>query len=534
MGAVTMPAAVDAIVVGAGHNGLVAAATLARSGKRVLVLERRPIVGGAVVSEEFHPGFRGLPGASLCGLLRPEIVQEFGLLQRGLQLLPLDPEVTALGEEGKVLRIWRDPARTAQELSGFSPRDAAAYPVFRSLMVSLARVVDPMMVREPPEVSEWKWTDQLRHLGRAVQLRRMGKEAMYESLRMVPMSLRAVLEERFETELLRATLAADALLGTFRGPYSPETSFGLLHHFAPAVHGGGWGLVRGGMGNLTRLLAAAAQEAGAAIRTDAEVRQILTRDGRATGVQLASGEMILAPTVLSNADPKRTFLRLVDPADLPRDFVDAIRHLQTEGCVAKVNLALDGLPTIPGNGGAPTPHLRIAPSLEYLERAYDDAKYGAPSREPLLDLVIPSVVDPELAPPGRHVMSVLLQYAPYHRREGDWAGEREAFGDSVVERLDQHLPGLRRLVTAREVLTPADLESRFGLTDGHIYHGEMTLNQQLVFRPAPGWSRYRTPIEGLYLCGSGAHPGGGVTGAPGYNAARAVLHDWASLVRIPA
>ena len=524
----TVQAPYDVIVVGAGHNGLVAATTLARAGRRVLVLERRPIVGGTAVTEEFHPGFRGSPGASLCGLLRPEIVQELALVPRGLQLLPLDPEVVALGEDGKVLRLWRDPARAAQEIGAFSPRDAAAFPGFRSLLVSLASVADPLLDQAPPEVSDWRWADQLRLARRGLTLRRMGKDAMYASIRMVPMSLRAFLGEWFETDLLRATLAVDALVGTFRGPYSPETAFGLLHHYAPAVHGAAWSVVRGGMGRLAALLAAAAQEAGAVLRTDAEVRQILTKDGRAAGVQLATGEILQAAVVLSHADPKRTFLKLVDPAELPRDFVDAIRHFQSEGVAARVNLALDGLPPVPGNDAAAA-HLRIAPSLEYIERAYDDAKYGAVSKEPFLDIVIPSLVDPDLAPRGKHVMSVLVQYTPYHRKDGEWSADREAFGDAVVDRLDARLPGLRRMVVGREVLTPPELEARFGLTDGHMYHGEMTLNQQLVLRPAPGWSQYRTPIRGLYLCGSGAHPGGGVTGAPGYNAAHAVLKDWASL-----
>ncbi len=529
-----MQTAYDAIVLGAGHNGLVAAATLARAGRRVLVLERRPMVGGAAVTEEFHPGFRGLPGASLCGLLRPEIVQEFGLVSRGLQILPLDPEVAVFGDGGKILRIWRDPGRTAQELVASSQRDAAAYPAFVGRLTQLASVVDPLLLEPPPEVSEWRWGDQLHLLGRAFQVRRMGKDVLQQSLRMVPMSLRAVLDEWFESEPLKASLAVDALQGTFRGPYSPETAFGLFHHFVPAANGGGWGLVRGGPGSLTRLLAAAAQEAGAAIRTDAEVRQILTKDGRVTGVQLVSGEILVGHVVLSNADPKRTFLRLVDPADLPRDFVDHIRHFQTEGVVAKVNLALDGLPTFADTAGPPAAHWRIAPSLEYLERAYDDAKYGAPSREPFLDLVVPTLIDPELAPPGKHVMSVLVQYAPYHRKKGEWDTDREALGDRIVEMLEARLPGLRRLVIGREVLTPLDLERRFGLTDGHIYHGEMTLNQQLTLRPVPGWSQYRTPITGLYLCGSGAHPGGGITGAPGHNAARAVLGDWARLSKVPA
>ena len=520
-----MQGAYDAIVVGAGHNGLVAATYLARSGFRVLVLERRTIVGGAATTEEFAPGFQGSPGASLCGNLRPEIVQDLGLAPRGLQLLPLDPEVVALGEDGKALRLWRDPARAAQEISAFSPHDAAAFPAFRSLLATVASVVDPLLMMPPPEVSEWKWTDQFLLARRGLKLRRSGKDVLYQAIRMVPMSLRAVLGEWFETELLKASLAVDALMGTFRGPYSPETAFGLLHHALPGVHGLAWSVVRGGMGSLTRLLAAAAQESGVTIRTDAEVRQILIKDGRATGVQLASGEILLASAVLSNADPKRTFLRLVDPVELPRDFVNAIRHFQTEGVVARVNLALDGLPAIPGNDGTAAAHVRIAPSLEYLEHAYDDAKYGAVSKEPILDAVIPSLVDPSLAPPGKHVMSIAVQYAPYHRKQGDWEQDRETFGDRVVDLLDARLPGLRALVHAREVLTPADLERRFGLTDGHIYHGEMTLNQQLVLRPAPGWSQYRTPIAGLYLCGSGAHPGGGITGAPGHNAAHAVLTD---------
>ena len=520
-----MQGSYDAIVVGAGHNGLVAATYLARSGFRVLVLERRTIVGGAATTEEFAPGFQGLPGASLCGNLRPEIIQDLGLASRGLRLLPLDPQVVSLGEDGKSLRLWRNPNRAAQEISALSPRDAAAFPAFQSLLVTIAAAIDPMLMMPPPEISDWKWTDQFLLARRALKLRRSGKDVMYQAIRMVPMSLRAVLGEWFETDLLKACLAVDALTGTFRGPYSPETAFGLLHHAAPGVNGAEWSLVQGGMGNLTRLLAAVAQESGVAIRTDAEVRQILTKDGRTTGVQLVSGEILLSSVVVSNADPKRTFLRLVDPVELPRNFVDSIRHFQTEGVVAKVNLALDGAPAAPGSDGAGAAHLRIAPSLDYLEHAYDDAKYGAVSQEPFLDAVIPSLVDTGLAPPGKHVMSVTVQYAPFHRKKGDWEKDRETLGDRVVDLLDAHLPGLGKLVLAREVLTPPDLERRFGLTDGHIYHGEMTLNQQLVLRPAPGWSRYRTPIAGLYLCGSGAHPGGGITGAPGHNAARIVLAD---------
>ncbi len=527
-----MPLTYDAIVVGAGHNGLVAATYLARAGLHVLVLERRAFAGGAATTEEFHPGFRGLPGASLCGSLRPEVVRDLGLIQRGLELLSLDPEVVSLSSDGKPLRIWRDPDRAAQEIAPFSRRDAAAYPAFRAFLQTIAETIDPLMMRPPPEVADWRWADQLRLAGRALKLRRAGKDVLNQAIRMIPMSLRALLGDWFEDERLKAALAVDALAGTFRGPYSPETAFGLIHDRLPAVHGVAWSHVRGGMGNLTRLLALAAQESGAAIRTDADVRQILTKDGRATGVQLASGEIVLAETVLSNADPKRTFLRLVDPTELPREFVHAIRHFQTEGCVARVNLALEGAPPAPGNAGVAAARLRVAPSLEYLERAYDDAKYGAPSRAPILDAFVPSLLDPGLAPPAKHVMVVTVQYEPYHRKAGTWDADRERLGDTVIDVLDAHLPGIRRQVLGREVLTPVDLERRFGLTDGHIYQGEMTLNQQLVLRPAPGWSRYRTPIEGLYLCGAGTHPGGGITGAPGHNAAHAVLADLGRRVSI--
>ncbi len=517
-----MQASYDAIVVGGGHNGLVAAAYLAKAGRRVAVFERRPVVGGAAATEEFHPGFHGSSGASLCGLLRPEIIQDLGLLARGLQLLPMDPEVSMLGEERKTLRLWRDDAHTRSELAAHSARDADAYFRFRESLVRIAEVLDPLMVRAPPDVSPLGLSDQFVLLRRAMRLRRLGKGEMNQAVRMIPMSVRAVLDEWFETELLKASLAVDALTGICRGPWSPETAFGLLHHFMPRVHGTEWSFVRGGMGALSIALANAAQSAGATIRTGTEVSKILASDGRVTGVELASGEAVGAPVVLSNADPKRTFLRLVDPSQLGLDFLHAVRSIQMDGCVARVNFALDGAPAI-GDDGAAAAHVRIAPSLVYIERAYDDAKYGRMSEEPFLDVTVPTLVDPELAPAGKHVMSVLVQYAPYRLKRGTWEDQRDQLGDRVVEIIEGRAPGFRKLILGREVLTPADLETRFGLTGGHMHHGEMTLNQQLVLRPVAGWSAYRTPIEGLYLCGSGAHPGGGITGAPGYNAARAVL-----------
>ena len=522
-----MQAAYDVIVIGAGHNGLVAAAYLAKAGRRVLILERRSVVGGAAATEEFYPGFRGPTGATLCGLLRPEVVRDLHLAGHGLQFLPCDPEVVALGDDGKALRLWRDPAKAQSEMSTFSARDAEAYPRFTSFLTRLAAVADPLLASTPPDVEDLAIGDELFLLRRAWTARKLGKEGVGQAVRMVPMSVRAVLNEWFETELLKATLAIDALIGTCRGPWSPGTAFGLLHHYLPAARGTAWSFVRGGMGNLSRALASSAQAAGVAIRTDAEVTQVLAAEGRVTGVQLASGETIVARVVVSNADPKRTFLHLVDPAELGLGFLNQVKNIQMDGAVAKVNFALDAAPAIRirGNGGLVAPHFRVGPSLEYLERAYDDAKYGALSKEPFLDVVLPTLVDPDLAPSGKHVMSVLVQYAPYRLKKGNWDDRRDEIGDTVVDLLEERIPGFRKIVLGREVLTPADLERRFGLTGGHIYHGEMTLNQQFVLRPVPGWSRYRTPIAGLYLCGSGAHPGGGITGAPGYNAAREILRD---------
>jgi len=519
-----MPDAYDVVVVGAGHNGLVAATYLARAGRRVLVLEARPVLGGAAATESFHPGFRGLPGAALCGGLRPEIVRDLDLARHGLQMLPVDPQVVALGEDGTSVRFWRDPTRTYAELAATSPDDAVGYARLRSFLLSVAEVLDPLLVRPPPDVGALGISDQLALLRRALGLRRLGRDTMNQAMRMATMSLQLALKEWLTSDLVKASLAVDALLGTFRGPWSPGTAFLLLHPISPAVHGGAWDFVRGGTGALADALASAAREAGVAIRTQAEVVRILTQDGRATGVELASGERIPANAVLSNADPKRTFLRLVDPAELELSFLHAVRSIQMDGAVARVHLALEKAPRFPATpDGGLVPRFRIAPSLEYIERAYDDAKYGSPSKEPFLDVVVPTVLDPSLAPPDKHVMSVLVQYAPYRLKQGGWDEQREKLGDLVVDMLERYLPGVRQSILGREVLTPLDLERRFGLTGGHIYHGEMTLNQQFVLRPVPGWARYRTPIEGLYLCGSGAHPGGGITGAPGYACAQAVL-----------
>ena len=523
-----MAEAFDIAIVGGGHNGLVAAAYLARAGRRVVILERRGVVGGPVATEEFAPGFHGPTGATVCGPLRPEIVRDLDLTARGAHFIPLDPEVVALGDR-KAIRIWRDVGKTQGELASFSPKDSEAYPRFVELLSDFARALDPLLAAPPPNVTSPTLGEQTMLVRRALTLRRLGKKVMQQMLRLPPMSIRDLLNEWFETELLKASLAVDALVGTFEGPWSPGTAFGIVRHFLPVVHGTAWAFVKGGMGNLANALAQAARDAGATIRTGSDVRRIASDGGRVTGVELVSGEFIGARVVASNADPKRTFLHLVGPEELSPEFLLNVRNFEMNGVVAKVNYALEALPGMPATADEIPAHFRVCPSLEYIERAYDDAKYGRPSSEPFLDVFVPTVVDPDLAPSGKHIMSVHVQYAPYALRGSDWKKEGAKLGDRVTTILEDYAPGLEQLIVNQQVLTPVDLEERFGLTEGHIYHGEMTLDQSFVLRPVPGWSRYRTPVEGLYLCGSGAHPGGGITGAPGYNAAREILKDWGSL-----
>ncbi len=520
----------DAIIIGGGHNGLVNAAYLARAGKRVLALERRHVLGGATVTEELYPGFKYSVCSYVISLLRPEVIRELDLPRHGLEILPLESTFTPL-PDGDYLVRWADHDATRRELYRHSPRDAEAYDEFGRLMFHMGYAVKPILSMTPPDPTSLNPNDwlELARLGR--HLRDLGEEHFFALFKLMTMSAADFLDEWFESEALKATMSASGIIGTFLGPRSPGTAYVLLHHYMGEIDGvfRAWGFARGGTGAFSQAVARAARGFGVEIRTQAPVAEIIVKGGRAVGVALESGEEIYAQVVVSALDPKRTFLQLLDGDHLPADFVDAIRRFKIRGSSGKVNLALSELPNftcLPGPG----PHLRgaisISPSVDYIERAYDDAKYGDFSRRPYLDIVIPSLIDPTMAPPGRHVMSIFVQYAPYDLNGGWNDAQREAFGDAVIDALAEYAPNIQDIILHRQVLTPWDLEHTFGLTEGNIFHGELSLQQLFFLRPALKWADYRTPIAGLYQCGSGTHPGGGITGAPGRLAALEILKDW--------
>jgi phytoene dehydrogenase-like protein len=519
----------DAIIIGGGHNGLVTAAYLARANRNVLVLERRELVGGCAVTEEVWPGYRISTGAYLSSLLQERIVRELELERFGYRVDAKDPAFFSAFPDGRHFFMWQDRARTLQEIAKFSQHDADVYAAYEDHLERLSQVVDGLLLSTPPQFPPRGILDFLDYLKVAARLRGLGPKDMVALVKIFTQSAAEFLDEWFESEQVKVTLATDGVIGANGGPRSPGTAYILLHHCMGGVagHRGLWGFVRGGMGAVSEAIAASARARGAEIRTSAPVRKVLVRGGRAYAVALESGEEIEAHAIASNLDPKVTFLRLVEEGDLDPEFVAAIRKFRIEGTSAKINLALSGLPEFTAFPGAPGPHhkatMHICPSIEYVERAWDDAKYGRPSERPLLELTIPTMYDPSLAPPGRHIMGIFLQYAPYTLREGTWDELREPFGDRVMRLIGEYVPNISSIVEHRQVLTPLDLERRFGITGGNIFHGEMSLDQMFVMRPVAGWARYRTPVQGLFLCGSGAHPGGGVMGAPGYNCAREML-----------
>jgi len=519
----------DAIVVGAGHNGLVAACYLARAGLRVLVLERRPLVGGACVTEETFPGFKVSTAAYVNSLFRPEIVRDLRLRDYGFEVLARNPSSFTPLPDGRSLTLGLDASLTRAEIAKFSARDAARHPEYEAMLERVAAFVEPTLDMTPPDLLRPGPRGLLRLLGLGRSFARLGEGAS-EAVELLTGPARAILDRWFESTELKATLATDAIIGAMASPSTPGTGYVLFHHVMGETDGrrGVWGYVRGGMGGLTQALARAARDLGVEIRCEAPVARIRVADGRAAGVALESGEKCDAPIVASNADARVTFLRLVAAEALPPAFRAAVARISYESASLKINVALGELPSFRAcPGTAPGPQHRgtihICPDLDYIEHAFDDAKYGRPSERPVLECTIPSVVDPTVAPPGRHVMSIFVQYAPYTLRGTGWEAVRETFADRCFALLDEYAPNFSRSVLARQVLAPPDLERVFGLTGGNIFQGAMTPGQLFSLRPVPGWASYRTPVAGLYLCGAAAHPGGGVMGAPGYNAAREIL-----------
>ncbi len=519
----------DAIIVGGGHNGLVTAAYLAKAGKRVLVLERRYQPGGACVTEEVWPGYRVSVASYLSSLLSPKVTADLELEKYGYKVDAKDPAFFSPFPDNRYLFMWQDRNKTLAEIAKFSRHDAEVYPAYEEHLERLSIVVESLLHVTPPVFPPKGVFDLPEYLKLLGKMRGLSAKEIVGLVKIFTQSAAEFLDEWFENEEIKVTLATDGVIGANGGPRSPGTAYILLHHCMGGVagHRGLWGFVRGGMGAISNAIAASAKAAGAEIRTDAEVQTIKIENGRARGVVLRSGEEFDAPLIASNLDPKRTFLRLVDQRHLDAEFLDQIHKYRCEGTSIKINLAVSALPNFRALPGTLGPQHRatmhICPDIDYVEKAWDDAKYGRPSKSPLLELTSPTQYDASLAPAGKHIIGIFLQYAPYRLREGTWDELREPFTRRVLEIIDDYAPGFSSGVEHVQTLTPLDLEREYGLTGGNIFHGEMSIDQMFMLRPVSGWARYRTPIRGLFMCGSGTHPGGGVMGTPGHNAAREML-----------
>ncbi|HTE89842.1 MAG TPA: NAD(P)/FAD-dependent oxidoreductase, partial [Terriglobales bacterium] len=521
----------DVVVIGGGHNGLVNAAYLARAGKKVLVLERRHVLGGAAVTEEVFPGFKFSVCSYVVSLLRPEIIRDLDLPRHGLEILPLDGTFTPMPNGDHLWRV-NDHGKTHREIARHSKLDAEAYDEFGKAMQAMCRFVKPILSMVPPDPATLNPKELMKLLFIGRRFQGMTSEDKYNQVQLMTMSAIDFLDQWFETDVLKATMSASGIIGTFLGVRSPGTAYVLLHHYMGEIDGAfrSWGFARGGTGAISNAIADAAREAGAEIRTEAGIAQIIVKAGKARGVVLASGDEIQAGIVSSSVDPRLTFIQFIENGNLPNDFLDEVRRYKFRGSSGKVNLALDGLPSftcMPGPGAHLRGAISISPSVEYMEKAYDDAKYGRYSRRPYIDMVIPTLTDPSVAPPGKHVMSCFVQYAPYKLRPGmNWDDQKEAFGNNVIDTISEYAPNIKDIILHKQVLTPLDLERDFGLSEGNIFQGELSLEQLFFLRPVPGYAQFRTPIKNLYLCGSATHPGGGIMGAPGRLAALEILKDF--------
>ena len=520
----------DVVIIGAGHNGLVTAFYLAKAGLKPLVLERRPQAGGCAITNEFHPGFRCSTLAHASGPIRPDVVSDMNLAAHGLKAHTPDVRVLSLAQDGQHLALYSDTGRTQQEIAKYSTKEAANYAEFQKALVSIAAVVDHLLRMTPPDIDAPASGNVFDLLKTGRKIRGLEEKDFYRLLRWMPMAAADLVAEWFDTELLRATIAAQGIFGTYLGPWSAGSGAALLLRAAADGNpAGGATYVMGGAGALTTAMAIAAQAAGAEIRTSVEVAQVKVKDGMAVGVMLSDGSEIDTRAIISNADPKRTLLGFVDPQHLAPSFLQRLQHYRMHGTVAKVNLALTGLPSFKGIDGNATSllggRIQVSPEVDCLERAFDAAKYGEFSQHPYLEATVPTLHDPSLAPAGKHVMSIYMQYAPCKLRNADWDSQRDALGGVVVNTLAQFAPGLPSLIESREVITPKDLEQTYGLTGGQIFHGELALDQLFTMRPLLDWAQYRTPIKNLYLCGSGTHSGNGLTGGSGANAAREIIKD---------
>jgi len=521
----------DAIIIGGGHNGLTTAAYLAKAGRKVLVLERRGILGGCCITEETWPGYRVSTAAYVNSLMRPEIIRDLELKKHGFEMIPRSPSSFSPFPDGRFLMMGPDKELTHREIAKFSKKDAENYPKFEAMLTRVADFLEPLLDVTPP--NPWGGIGDLFRLGKiGWNFRKLGRDLGGEALEILTGAATPILNRWFESEELKATIATDAVIGAFASPSMPGTAYVLFHHVMGECNGvrGVWGYVRGGMGKLSESIASAARSYGAEIRNDAEVANIITKDGKAVGVALKDGTEFRAAKVASCADANVTFRKLLNESDLPAEFLDAVKRIDYSSATVKINVALSEPPQfscLPGKGIGPQHHgtMHICPTVDYIERAYEDAKHGRPAANPMLECTMATALDNSLAPPGKHIMSMFVQYAPYTLTGTTWEAEKDKFADRCFDILNEYAPNFKASVIARQVIPPPEMERLWGITGGNIMQGSMSMSSMFSVRPVAGFANYRTPIRGLYLCGAAAHPGGGVMGAAGRNAAREMLRD---------